>query len=184
MMMFRGVKEKLLFVSLIILAAMPASAYEVSEGDIVLRALVGARVQALRLETVTKETPKGAMLLGGEFDLVLSGPFAFSSSITLGVSSDFLSTEVGAGLRYRLLAFDAPLVPFVGGRGVLNIGVPLDPGVSHYGIGLRPDLGVEYFFTRTLALSLATSVTVSYLIVPDGVIEVHPETSLGLSWRF
>jgi len=49
---------------LLFLVAPETHAYEVGDGDMVLRANVGARVQVQRLETVTRETPPAAMLLG------------------------------------------------------------------------------------------------------------------------
>ena len=163
----------------------PASvAYEVGDGDMVLRVNTGARVQVRRLETVTRETPPAALLFGGGFDLAIIESFAFASHLQLAFSPNFIDTELAAGARYRLRALNAQIIPFVGLKGLLHIGVPLNRGEAHFGLGLLPEIGSEYFFTRTLAISALISFRANNLFFPEAKIELAPQASLGITWRF
>jgi hypothetical protein len=164
--------------------ASPASAYTVRGGDLLLKPVMGASVNVLRLEVATRDTPAGGMLTGVELDYAITGEWAVTAGLRPVLSPGFVDTGLAVGGKYRLIATDAPLIPYASAALTTALGVPLQYGDAHLNMGLRAGIGADYFVLRDLAVGIEFAGEGSLLAVPLATFEVTPEALLGVTWRF
>ncbi len=176
-------KHALVVVVVVALAAAPAHAYTVQGGDMLLRPIVGAGVNVLRLEAATRETPPGGMVTGLEFDWSFDGPLCFTSRFAPTLTPGFVDLMLGAGAKYRVVQLDAPFIPYTSAMATFAFGAPLGAGDTHWNGGLRLALGADYFVMRDLAVGLEVGGEVSTLFAPVLVPEATSEVLLGVTWR-
>lgn len=174
----------LLFISLVLGAAPAANAYTIVGGDLLIRPVVGASVNVLRLDVATRETPPAGLLVGVDLDYAFTPEWGITAGLRPVLSPGFIDTQLGVGAKYRLVATEAPLIPFASLMGTVALGTPLKYGDAHFNLGTRLALGTDYFVTRDLAISAEIGAEASWLVTPIGALEVTSEALLGITYRF
>jgi hypothetical protein len=165
------------------LSASPASAYTVEGGNILVRPVMGASVNVLRLEVATRSTPIGGMLMGVDLDYSFDGPFNLTAAIRPVVGPGFIDAQLAAGLKYRVTQLGTPFVPYASAMILGAVGAPLRFGAPHVNAGARAAAGMDYFIMRNLALGVEASVEASLLAYPILFPELTAEVLAGLTWR-
>lgn len=165
-------------------AAGGAHAYTVRDGDLLLRPVVGASVNVLRLDVATRATPPAGLLVGLDLDYAITGEWNVAASLREVLAPGFLDTQLGVGVKYRLLATEAPLIPYASLLATFAFGAPLKYGDAHLNVGGRLALGADYFVMRDLAVGAEVSLESSLLAVPLPALEVSAEALAGLTYRF
>jgi hypothetical protein len=167
-----------------VLSAGTAEAYTVKGGDLLVRPVVGASVNVLRLDVATRATPPAGMLVGVEADYAITGEWNVAASLREVLAPGFLDTQLGLGAKYRLLATEAPLIPYASLLATFAFGAPLRYGDAHLNVGARLALGTDYFVMRDLAVGAEVSLEPSFLAAPLAALEVTAEALVGLTYRF
>jgi hypothetical protein len=180
----RPLARAALLVLVVLAAASPAAAYTVKGGDLLLRPVVGASVNVLRLEAATRATPAGGMLLGVDLDYAITGEWSVTGSLRPVLSPAFVDNQVGVGAKYRLLATEAPLIPYESAMLTAALGVPLKHGDAHVNAGARIAVGADYFVLRDLAVGAEIGAEGALLAAPLLALEASAEALVGLTWRF
>ena len=158
--------------------------YSVDGGDIVLKPVVGAHVNVLRLDVATRESPQGAMVMGVDADYSFTGDWNVTGTIRPGFSPDFVDGTIGVGVKYRLVQLEAPYIPYASAMLIGAAGGPLRFGAPHLNAGLRTAVGMDYFVMRNLAIGIEAAADSSVLAWPLWWIEASTEVLMGISWRF
>ena len=153
-------------------------------GDFFVRPVIGARVNVLRLDVATRETPPAGMILGVDLDYAVLPEWAVAATLRPTLSPSFLDTQLGLGAKYRLLATQAPLIPYASLLATFAVGVPLVRGDPHVNLGARLAIGADYFVLRDVAVGVEVASGASWLATPLGAFEASAEALLGLTWRF
>lgn len=168
-----------------ILAALLLStaAYTVSPGDLLVRPVVGASVNVVRLKAATRDTPQGGMLLGVDLDWSFDGAWALTAAFRPVLSSDYVDANLGVGAKYRVIQLNAPFIPYASLMATTAVGGPVGFGDLHVNAGVRLGGGVDYWVMRDLAVGLEMAGEVSHLFVPIGQPEVSTEILAGVTWR-
>jgi hypothetical protein len=161
-----------------------AHGYSVDTGDVLVRPVVGAQVNVLRLDVATRETPMGAMLMGVDLDYSFTGDWNLTGTIRPGFSPGFVDATTGVGVKYRLVQLETPYIPYASGMLVGSIGGPLRFGAPHLNAGFRGAIGMDYFVMRNLAVGIEAAADSSILAWPMFWLEASTEVLLGVSWRF
>ncbi len=161
-----------------------ASAYTISAGDITAKAVVGASVNALRLDVATKATPPAAMVIGVDVDYAITSQLGVSGILRPGISPSFVDGASGVGVKYRVTQLDAPFIPYVSAHAVAALGAPLGYGDFHLNFGARAAVGVDYFIMRNLAVGIEVASDATFLVVPLPAPEVSVDALFGVTWRF
>lgn len=160
-----------------------ASAYTVRPGDLLIRGVTGAGVNVARLNVATKATPPAGLVMGVDLDWSLDGEWSLATSLRPTLSPGFVDTNVGVGAKYRVLALDAPFIPFAMAQVTTALGGPLGYGDVHWNVGARLGGGVDYFVMRDLAVGVEIGSEFSVLAVPLLAPEWTTEVLLGVTWR-
>jgi hypothetical protein len=169
----------------VIVAALLLStaAYTVSPGDLLVRPVVGASVNVVRLKAATRDTPQGGMLLGVDLDWSFDGAWALTTAFRPVFSSDYVDANLGVGAKYRVIQLNAPFIPYASLMATTAVGGPMGFGDLHVNAGLRLAGGVDYWVMRDLAVGLEMAAETSHLFVPIGQPEVSTEILAGVTWR-
>lgn len=165
------------------LFAAPASAYSVQGGDVLVRPVVGASVNVLRLDVATRETPPFGMLLGVDVDYSFTGDWNVTAGLRPVLAPGFLDTGLLLGAKYRWVQLQAPFIPYASAALSTALGFPLGYGDVHVNAGGRVAVGVDYFVLRDLAVGLEVGAEASGLFTPIGALEVTTDALIGLTWR-
>ena len=173
-----------LFATFIALFSGAADAYTVNAGDVVVRAVTGASVNVARLDVATKATPPAGLLVGIDLDWSIDGNWALAASLRPVLSPGFVDCNLGLGAKYRVLQWEAPLIPYFMGQVTTAVGGPLGYGDMHFNLGGRVGTGIEYFVMRDLALSVEIGTEVSGLLTPLNAVEWSADALAGVSWRW
>lgn len=171
-------------VALVLASAGEARAYTVQGGDLLIRPVVGASVNVLRLDVATRATPPAGLLVGIDADYAITGEWNVAATLRPVLAPGFVDTQLGVGAKYRLLATEAPLIPYASLLGTFALGAPLKYGDAHLNVGARLALGADYFVMRDLAVGAEVSFEPSFLAVPLAALEVTAEALVGLTYRF
>ena len=163
--------------------ALPAGAYTVRTGDMLVRGVVGASVNVLRLDVATRATPPGGMLIGVDFDYSIDGAWSVASSLRPVLSPGFVDANLGIGAKYRVIQLDAPFIPFATAQVTTALGGPLGYGDVHFNLGGRVGAGIDYFVMRNLALGIEISTELSGLLTPLPAAEWSTDALVGVTWR-
>jgi len=166
------------------LFASSASAYTVEAGNMLVRPVVGASINPLRLDVVTRATPPGGMLLGLDFDYSFDGAWNLTTALRPVASPGFLDVQAGAGVKYRVVQLEAPFIPYASAMLTGAVGGPFRIGAPHLNLGARLAMGIDYFVMRNLAIGIEAGVEGSALVMPLLAVEASTEALLGVSWRF
>ncbi len=164
-------------------ASAPAVAYTVKPGDLLLRPVAGASVNAMRFAAATRATPQGGMLLGVDFDWSFDGALAFTAALRPVVSPGFLDVNLGLGAKYRLVQLGAPFIPYGSAMLTSAVGGPFGHGDLHWNEGVKLAGGVDYFVVRNLAVGLEVAVEGSALVNPVLTPELSTELLAGVTFR-
>ncbi|MBI1947012.1 MAG: hypothetical protein HYS27_15050 [Deltaproteobacteria bacterium] len=164
-------------------SATPAGAYTVKPGDLLLRPVAGASVNAMRFSAATRATPQGGMLLGVDFDWSFDGALAFTAALRPVVSPGYLDVNLGLGAKYRLVQLGAPFIPYGSAMLTSAVGGPFGHGDVHWNEGIKLAGGVDYFVVRNLAVGLEVAVEGSTLLNPVFTPEVSTELLAGVTFR-
>lgn len=175
-------------VTLVVVAALtavatPAAAYTVKPGDLLIRPVAGAAVNAMRFAAATRATPQGGMVLGVDLDWSFDGALAFTGVLRPVVSPGFLDVNLGLGAKYRLVQLGAPFIPYGSAMVTSALGGPFGHGDLHWNEGLKVAGGVDYFVMRDLAVGLEVAVEGSGLFHPVFTPEVSTEILAGVTFR-
>jgi hypothetical protein len=166
-----------------LLAAADAAAYTVEGGDVLVRPVVGAGVNVLRLEAATRETPPGGMVAGLDFDWSFDGAWAFTARVAPTLSPGFVDGMLGAGVKYRVVQLDAPFIPYASLMAIGALGAPFGAGDVHVNGGGRAGFGADYFVMRDLAVGVEVGGEITGLFTPLLAPEATSEILLGVTWR-
>ena len=164
-------------------AAPAVHAYSVESGDMLLKPVVGASVNALRYTAATRATPPGGMLLGADFDWHVAGGLALTAQLRPVVSSNFIDGNLGVGVKYRVTQLGAPFIPYGSAVVVGAVGGPLGYGDIHTNAGLRIAGGVDYFILRDVAVGIEMAGEGTVLITPIAAPEASTDVLFGVTWR-
>ncbi len=164
--------------------AAPASAYTVAAGDLLVKPVAGAAVNVVRFPAATRATPQGGMVLGVDVDYSFDGPLNFTAAFRPVISPNYVSGDLGAGVKYRVVQLGAPFIPYASLLVTTALGGPLGAGDVHYNLGGRLAGGVDYFVMRNFAVGLEMNASVTALFVPVVQPEATTEILAGVSWRF
>lgn len=159
------------------------AAYTVSPGDLLVRPVVGASVNVVRLKAATRDTPQGGMLLGVDLDWSFDGAWALTAAFRPVLSSDYVDANLGVGAKYRVIQLNAPFIPYASLMATTAVGGPVGFGDLHVNAGLRLAGGVDYWVMRDLAVGLEMAAETSALFVPITQPEVSTEILAGVTWR-
>lgn len=179
-----GLLPTLVLAGIVALAALPAAAYTVEPGDLLVRPVAGASVNVLRFPAATRATPQGGMVIGVDVDWVFDGPWAFTAAFRPALSPNYVDGNIGVGAKYRAVQLNAPFLPYASLMATTALGGPLGAGAVHWNAGARLAGGVDYFVMRNLAVGLELGAEVSGLFVPVVQPEASTEILAGVSWRF
>lgn len=160
-----------------------AAAYTVEGGDMLLRPIVGAGVNVLRVEAATRETPPAGMVTGLDFDWSFDGPWNFTARVAPTLSPGYVDGMLGAGAKYRVVQLEAPFIPYASAMAIGALGGPLGTGDLHVNAGVRLGLGADYFVMRDLAVGLEVGGELTHLFTPIMFPEATSELLLGVTWR-
>ncbi|MCC7071092.1 MAG: hypothetical protein IT383_07210 [Deltaproteobacteria bacterium] len=164
-------------------AAAPAVAYTVKPGDLLIRPVAGASVNAMRFAAATRATPQGGMVLGVDVDWSFDGALAFTGALRPVVSPGYLDVNLGLGAKYRLVQLGAPFIPYGSAMLTSALGGPFGHGDLHWNEGLKLAGGVDYFVMRDLAVGLEMAVEGSSLLHPVLAPELSTELLAGVTFR-
>lgn len=167
-----------------LVGAAPAAAYSVEGGNLLMRPVVGASLNVLRLDVATRATPPGGMLMGVDLDYSFDGPWNLTATFRPVLSPGFVDANVGVGVKYRLTQLGAPFIPYASGMLLTAVGAPFRFGAPHVNVGARAAAGVDYFVMRNLALGVEMAIDASLLAYPLLFVESSAEILAGLTWRF
>ena len=160
-----------------------AAAYTVEPGDVLVRPVVGASVNVMRLPAATRATPQGGMVLGIDVDWSWDGALSLTGAFRPVLSPNYLDGNLGVGAKYRLVQLNAPFLPYGSLMATTALGGPLGAGDIHVNAGLRLAGGVDYFVMRNLAVGLEMAAELSQLFTPIGRPEASTEILAGVTWR-
>ena len=159
------------------------AAYTVSPGDLLVRPVIGASVNVVRLKAATRDTPQGGMLLGVDLDWSFDGAWALAAAFRPVLSSDYVDANLGVGAKYRVIQLNAPFIPYASLMATTAVGGPMGFGDMHVNAGLRLAGGVDYWVMRDLAVGIEMAGEASHLFVPISQPEVSTEILAGVTWR-
>ena len=163
--------------------SVPAGAYSITGGDLLLRPVVGVSVNVLRFPAATRATPSGGMLLGIDLDWALDPSIGFTAQLRPVASPGFVDLGLGLGMKYRVSQLGAPFIPYASLAATTALGAPLGAGSPHYNLGGRLAAGTDYFVMRDLAVGVEVGFEVSALLTPIASPEATVDALVGLSWR-
>jgi hypothetical protein len=167
----------------VVTAASSAHAYSVEAGNLLVRPVVGAGVNMLRLDVATRATPAAGMIVGIDIDYSFDGPLSLALAVRPTLSPGFIDGELGVGLKYRVTQLEAPFIPYGAALVTGSVGGPLGYGDVHVSAGLRVAGGVDYFVMNNLAVGLEIGVEGSGLFVPLPAYEMTTSVLAGLTWK-
>lgn len=175
-----------LWVVAVLMGLCPAAqAYSVDGGNLIVRPVVGASVNALRLEAATRKSPPGGMLLGVDLDFSVNGPINITAAVRPVVFVGYVDVQLGLGGKYRVTQLGTPFIPYASVMatvaGASQIRWVTQP---HANVGLRAALGLDYFVMKNLALGVEVGTEASALLYPMLYPEVTVEALAGVSYRF
>lgn len=160
------------------------AAYTVEPGDVLVRPVVGASVNVLRLPAATRATPQGGMVLGVDVDWSWDGALSLAGAFRPVLSPNYIDGNLGIGAKYRVVQLNAPFLPYASLMLTTAVGGPLGAGDVHVNpVGLRVGGGVDYFVMRNLAVGLEMAAEVSLLAAPLVQPEASTEILAGVTWR-
>lgn len=171
-------------VALVGLCAGSASAYTVEAGDLLVRPVVGASVNVLRLDVATRATPPAGLLVGVDVDYAITGPWNVTAAFRPVLAPGFVDAGLMAGAKYRWVQLEAPFIPYASAGLTTALGFPLGYGDVHWNVGARVAAGVDYFVLRDLAVGFEVGGEASWLVTPLGAAELSADALLGITWRF
>lgn len=135
------------------LFSLNAASYEYATGKMFVRGVVGATVNVYRYDAIALETTPGAgLLLGVEGEYVIANPWSVSASFRPGFAPGFIDMGFGVGGKYRWNDLGVPLSVSLGVELTPAILVPLSRASSHFNLGVRTAVGVDYFVMNDLVL--------------------------------
>lgn len=161
-----------------------ALAYEFEPGDWFLRPIVGARINVIRFDTATRETPGAGMVIGAQGDYMVDISWGVSGELRSVFSPGFVSLGLSGGIKYRFLQTEAPFIPYVATYLTTGFLFPTQTGSFHFNLGLRPCGGLDYFIMRDLAVGLEVGFEPSVMFMSSETkFELGIDTLLGVTWR-
>lgn len=158
-----------------------ASAYEYHAQDVLLRFVTGPNVNFVREEATT---PGTGFLIGIEGEYMLDSTWGAFGAFKPVFYPDYMELSLDVGVHYRFVDAQTPFA--------FNMGVSLVPsvlfssvtGVTHWNLGLRPELGFDYYVMRELAIGFEVGLTPSLLLNSDvRRFEAAVDVLLGVLWR-
>jgi hypothetical protein len=164
-------------------AAQSVAGYSVAPGDVLVRPLMGASVNVVRLPAATRATPQGGMLMGIDVDWSFNGALAVTAALRPVLSPNYVDGNLGIGAKYRVVQLNAPFLPYASAMVTTAFGGPLGAGDVHINAGLRLAGGIDYFVMRDLAVGLEMASELSALFVPVARPEASTEIVAGVTLR-
>ena len=134
-------------------------------------------------ERVTRSKVRWRCAIASTNSCSVSAITRAATSLRPTLSPGFVDTNVGVGAKYRVLALDAPFIPFAMAQVTTALGGPLGYGDVHWNVGARLGGGVDYFVMRDLAVGVEIGSEFSVLAVPLLAPEWTTEVLLGVTWR-
>jgi hypothetical protein len=152
-------RASLLIVALSFLS-LSASAYEFSTGKFFLRGAVGPTINVFKHDT----TPGGGLMLSGEVEYVLSKPWSLIGGLRPVFATGSIDLEFGFGGKYRWDNLGVPLVLYSSIELTPAILLPTNGASTHFNLGLRPSVGMDYFVMRDLVVGTQLAIDPSWLV--------------------
>lgn len=161
-----------------------AHAYTAEQGELWVRPVLGASVNALRLDVATRATPPAGLLVGVDLDYALTREVAITGAFRPVISPGFIDGALMVGAKLRYVELQAPFIPYVSAGATTAIGLPLGYGEPHWSLGGRFAVGVDYFVTRHIAIGVESGGEASWLFTPLESPELTADALVGVTWRF
>jgi hypothetical protein len=155
--------------------------YEIHEKNMFLRPELGANINVLRITDNNYYTPQALMVIGLQYEYVLIPQISIITGIKTDFVADFVGLEFIGGAKFRPFIFDFPLMPYVSIALTPAFLFPINGSDIHFNLGLRPSIGVDYFFIRDLALGLEVMFNPSVAFVAN---KTYAEVSTGVLLGF
>ena len=165
------------------LLSLPVFAYQYDSGEWLLRGLLGKSVYFVQ-DQMTQIDDN--ILSGIELEYMLNSNLSVLGALRPLFSSRSVILGFGAGVKYRFMNSDSPLIPFVSVGLTPYVYIPTVTYLkSHFDFGLRPTGGFEYFVARNLALGIEAAINPSFVMGGGtrNTMEASFEVLVGATWR-
>jgi len=163
--------------------AFPSYAYDFRPGNIFLRPFAGAEINVLRYQGPGTATPGAGLLLGFGMDYVVDFDWGASGDIHANISPDYFDLSLSFGGKYWFTQTRLPFVPYAAVYLPVSVLIPTY-AKSHWNIGLRPALGIQYFVMRNFAIGLEVGLTPSIMLSSvKSAFEISVDAAFMFSWR-
>jgi hypothetical protein len=123
-------------------------------------------------------------LLGVDLDYSIDGAWNVTGAVRPVFSPGYLHTNVGLGVKYRVVQLEAPFIPYASAMLTGGLGTPLRLGVPHLNVGVRAAAGVDYFVMRDLAVGVEVAGEGSVLALPILWFESTVQLLAAVTYRF
>lgn len=175
---------RFLFVCFLTFLVFDAGAYDFQPGDWFLKPIVGSKVNVVRYDRVTRQTPQAGMWLGLELDYMMDISWGPTGGLHILLAPGFVDAEAVLGVKYRFIETGAPYIPYAAISVSNSFLFPTAVGAFHWNVGLKPALGLDYFVMRNFAVGLEIGARPSLLIASTmRKLEFSVEALLGITWR-
>lgn len=145
--------------------ALNAVSYEFSTNKVFLRGVMGPVVNMVRYDAITSEaSPAGGLMLGVEAEWVVTKPWALVGGFRPTFSAGFVDLGFSIGARYRWDDLGLPIILNTSLELTPAVLLPFGGGSTHFNIGLRPSIGIDYFLMRDLVIGAQLAFDPSWLV--------------------
>lgn len=149
----------------ICLCSASAFSYEFATEKIFIRGVVGPTINVVRYDLNPADaTPGAGLMIGVEAEYVVSKPWSLIGGFRPAFAPGFVDVGFGFGGKYRWDDFDIPINVSTGLELTPSILVPTSNVDSHFNLGLRASLGVDYFVMSNIVLGAQVAFDPSILM--------------------
>lgn len=148
--------KKYLFLWL--LFSLVGQAYKIDGGELFLSSGVGANVNVIRYETLTKASPGAQMPLIFGTDYAIDRRFGVFGSVGTFLAPGSIALNFRLGGKYYIPFMDGPFAPYTSLALTPGFLFPTGLSGSQTSLGLSPGVGLNYFVMHNFLLGMHTYV--------------------------
>ncbi len=166
--------------------SLPSFAYQLQATEWLVKPTMGGRINVVTAERNTPQaSPGGGFLIGADLEYMVDKSTSAILEFHPFFASGFIEVGFGVGAKYRFDGNDIPLIPY--GAATVTFGwlLPTMAGPStHFNMGLRPAIGLDYFVTRDMAIGLEFGCQPTLVLISGTAsFDLSLDVLLGMTWR-
>lgn len=139
-----------------VLFSVLCNAYKIDGGELFLSGGMGANVNVIRYETLTKSSPGAQMPLLFGVDYAIDKRFGVFGSTGAFLAPGSIALNFRLGGKYYIPFMDGPFAPYAALAVTPGFLFPTGLSSSQISLGLSPGIGLNYFVMHNFLLGMHT----------------------------